>query len=206
MAAESSSKGGAIKLASVVIAALTLIFYVVFGVISYKDATAHVGSAQLPDGGSVLEPSSASPSASATPVPDAEQPSADANVQAAVVSPPTLASFDITTVLGFSGSGIQAGPDLYQIGDGSGVQVAYDWHARMSDGSGNTTASCQILGTVTGPQSVDSFRTDSCTDTNVNGFTGDKNIMFLKAPGTYTVTVTDELTGISNQHAFNVIP
>lgn len=125
-----------------------------------------------------------------------------------VVPPPALASFTVDTELGFPGAGSRVGTDLFQLASNgvSGVQVAYRWYAVMSDGSDNDTDSCQILAVVTGPQQVDSMRSSSCTEVTTNGFTGSKNVFYLKSSGTYSITVTDQTTGISAKHSFTVVP
>ena len=204
--AESSGGGGKGIFAALglLLAAAGVVATIVIGVQSHQDATSQNARSEGSSGNSS---GNSAPTSPTSPPPSTATNLSGSGATVVHVPAPVMASFTVSTTAGFPGAGSQVGPDLYQVGGGgNNAEIAYNWHAVMSDGSSNTTATCQILATVTGPESVDSYRTSDCTDTSVNGFTGAANIFYVKTPGTYTVTVTDQLTNISAQHTFTVVP
>lgn len=212
-----SSGGKAIKtktqiaIAGLVLMAIGVAVPVIGIAINHMDAVAASapnGNSNQLLGDSKLSPANPTSEPSPSLAPTVDTPSTAQPPAKVVVPPPVLASFNVDTALGFPGAGSRVGPDLFQLSSNgaSGVQVAYRWYAVMSDGSSNDTNSCQILAVVTGPQQVDSMRSSSCTEVTTNGFFSSKNVFYLKLSGTYSVTVTDQITGISAKHSFKVVP
>lgn len=100
----------------------------------------------------------------------------------------------------------KVGPNTFQIQDSRSASFGYHWAAVMSDGTTNDTDTCSILVTVSGPEAVESLRTDKCTTKRSNSFSGFKNYANVATPGTYTVTVVDQLSGASGSIEIAVVP
>lgn len=117
---------------------------------------------------------------------------------------PTLDNFRIS--LRSKDYGDQVGPGQFELSDQHGmVRVIYTWEAVMSDGTGNDSEECQILASVSGPQQVDSMRTNKCTFQRVSTIAARAdNVQDYTVPGEYTVTVKDELSGATGTTSFTV--
>ena len=103
--------------------------------------------------------------------------------------------------------GAKVGPTTFQLSDKHDrVTVAYTWVAVMSDGTTNESETCQVLTSVTGPETKPAMRTQACTFAGVNPFSSTENVQEYGLPGSYTVTVTDEITGVSGTGSFDVVP
>ncbi|UPW11993.1 hypothetical protein M1C59_25415 (plasmid) [Gordonia terrae] len=96
-------------------------------------------------------------------------------------------------------------PGLYQLsGDGRRFGIGYAWSARRSDGTEDTTNNCQITAVIAGNgTSFPAYRTDECTKDFGSPFNSD-NGQEIAVPGTYTLTITDQLSGASGVARFTV--
>ena len=97
------------------------------------------------------------------------------------------------------------GPGLYELGDDGETSVGYTWSSRMSDGTENDSKTCAMLVTVTGPENPPALRRMDCSVHRSNGFSNYGNIAYLTTPGEYTITVTDEVSGVVGVGYFTVI-
>jgi hypothetical protein len=105
-------------------------------------------------------------------------------------------------------SGTQVGPSLFQLepySDRKEVTVAFVWYGTMSDGTARTDDSCQILASISGPEPHPAVRSAACTYDSVNSFRSRTNLVSITTPGDYSVTVLDELTGVTATSSFTVV-
>lgn len=141
-------------------------------------------------------PTSHTPTSTPTPRPTPEPP------------PPTLSNLHVSiTEPRNGGYGEKVGPNRFKRDDQQDTAtVSYIWQAEMSDGTLNESTDCQIHANVSGPQWVESMTIDECSydDEGSIGFSG-VNVQNYTEPGTYTVTVTDQLTGATGTATFTVI-
>lgn len=117
---------------------------------------------------------------------------------------PTLDNFRIS--LKSKDYGDQVGPGQFQLSDQHGmVRVIYTWEAVMSDGTGNDSEGCRILVSVSGPQQLDSMRTNKCSFQRVSTIAARAdNVQDYTQPGEYTITLKDELSGATGRTSFMV--
>jgi hypothetical protein len=92
--------------------------------------------------------------------------------------------------------GRSTGPGQYTFADGNPrFGLGYSWTATDADGAAVDTDSCQIVAQVTGTETFPAIKTDECTRSAGSPFNGGINSETLTQPGTYRITVTDQLTG-----------
>lgn len=94
--------------------------------------------------------------------------------------------------------GNNVGPELYQLNRGE-TFFSTGWTGVTTDGIEVSKYGCQILVSFSGPEFVESERTNQCS---VRESWMSRKIA---AAGEYTMTVTDEVTGVSSSRTFTVI-
>jgi len=98
------------------------------------------------------------------------------------------------------------GPGLFQLQEDDRTELGYTWSSRMSDGTENDSENCAMLVTITGPESPPALRKNDCTVIGSNGFSNYGNIARVSTTGTYTITVVDEVSGVTGVGKFTVLP
>lgn len=148
----------------------------------------------------------ATPSESSEPIPTTPTPTITISTSTPTPVPDTtLETFDISLERDMWGKDI--GPNRYQLSDQHNkVYVIYGWDAVMSDGTENDSESCEIVGSVAGPQRLASYLTNECSYGGGSSI-GNPNetVLDISVPGDYTVTVKDKLTGVTGSATFQVI-
>jgi hypothetical protein len=92
--------------------------------------------------------------------------------------------------------GRSIGPDQYTFLDGNPrFGLGYSWTATDADGAAVDTQSCQIVAQVSGVETFPAIKTDECSRSAGSSYNGGINSETLTKPGSYRVTVTDQLTG-----------
>jgi hypothetical protein len=99
--------------------------------------------------------------------------------------------------------GRKVGPSAFAFDGNLDFGLGYGWHG-TAGGVEIDGESCQILMQVTGPQSFPAQRTANCSERVHSGFNGGLNSERITESGVYTVTVTDELTGVSGNATFSL--
>ncbi|OLT34566.1 hypothetical protein BJF84_17325 [Rhodococcus sp. CUA-806] len=100
-------------------------------------------------------------------------------------------------------AGEKLGPDLYAASGTGTFGLGYGWTG-TTDGAEVKTDACQITMQVTGPEDFPVQRSAQCSKQPGGPFNGGDNSEGITVFGTYTITVTDELTGTVGQKSFTV--
>lgn len=100
-------------------------------------------------------------------------------------------------------AGEKLGPDLYATSGTGTFGLGYGWTG-TTNGAEVKTDACQITMQVTGPEDFPVQRSAQCSKQPGGPFSGGDNSEGITVFGTYTITVTDELTGTVGQKAFTV--
>ena len=108
--------------------------------------------------------------------------------------------------------GSRVGTTRFQLDDwgdeGPLVQVAPAWTSYLPDGTEHREKSCDIVITVEGPESFGPWYSSWCSYNGWNGFgdaAEDGAASEISLPGSYTITLTDEKSGLSTEVEFEVI-
>lgn len=103
--------------------------------------------------------------------------------------------------------GEKDGPNRFKRDEQHGkVVVSYTWEAIMSNRTVNENLDCAIHAEVSGPQWVVAMETDECTFRDEGSISfSDDNVQEYSEPGIYTVTVTDQITGVTGTAKFTVV-
>lgn len=145
--------------------------------------------------------------------PSAEAPALEPSITETPAAPPVMQSIVVDTVVATPAVPCcRVGPGLFQLQESSrsatgySTVVGYIWSSRMSDGTENTGEDCAMLVTVTGSENPPALRRQDCTVIRSNGFSNYGNIAELTTAGTYTITVIDEVSGVTGTGTFEVLP
>lgn len=146
-------------------------------------------------------PTSSAPSTS--PSVPGSQPSAAATSSISVGK----SSFIIETKLGEPVIvGRKLGRDAYALGSAGEADITYKWTGYSSSGTKMDGTNCQMVATITGPQTFPTYRTANCSERFASSFNGHLTGLDITVPGTYTISVTDEVTGATASGSFTVSP
>lgn len=99
--------------------------------------------------------------------------------------------------------GLQVGPATFAFEPGLDFGLGYSWTA-YSNGVMVLGSSCQIRAQVSGPETFPTQRTRECSKDVGSPFSGGINSERITVPGEYTITVSDESSGISGQQSITV--
>ncbi|WP_068479749.1 hypothetical protein [Pseudoclavibacter helvolus] len=106
--------------------------------------------------------------------------------------------------------GERVGDNKFQVSENQGeVTVVYGWTAISSAGLENTSETCNITTTISGPEFQSGVLSDDCAVGGVSFFSASDRMLRITTPGDYTVTVTntDSQTGasVSSSETFTVV-
>jgi hypothetical protein len=169
------------------------------------------GSPAVPD--TTLPSTPAAPEVQPTPSIEATAPEPSVAEIPVAAPAPVMQSIVVDTVVATPAVPCcRVGPGLFQLQESSRsatgytTAVGYKWSSRMSDGTEKTGKDCAMLVTVTGPENPPALRRQDCTVRGSNGFSNYGNIAELTTAGTYTITVIDEVSGVTGVGTFEVVP
>lgn len=118
----------------------------------------------------------------------------------------TISSFEMwTDHPGGYAAGDRVGPNMYSLGNAGYASVSYGWRAIRSDGTFDESESCQIEARVSGPETLEAMRSAECTRGIGTVFTGSANHLQVHTPGSYTVTLVDQISGLEGKVQFQVV-
>lgn len=165
--------------------------------------TATSAPAQIVSSTPTQTPSPTQTDAPATPsdAPSLASPSAPVRFELVVDTPTVTAA-----------GGGRVGTHRFQLDDwgdeGPLVQVSPAWTAYSSDGSEYIEQDCDLVVKVDGPENFGPWYSAKCTKSSFwNGFgdANDSGTSEISLPGQYTLTLTDEKSGISTSLDFEVV-
>lgn len=149
-----------------------------------------------------------------TPTPTQSDAPATPSDAPSLASPSAPVRFELvvdTPTVAAAGGG-RVGTNRFQLDDwgdeGPLVQVSPAWTAFSSDGSKYTEQDCDLVVKVDGPEKFGPWYSAKCTKSSFwNGFgdANDSGTSEISLPGQYTLTLTDEKSGISTSLDFEVV-
>ena len=102
-------------------------------------------------------------------------------------------------------TGKKLGPTLYGLNDRGQADVAFNWIPVMSDPNADYEGDdCQVEVTITGPTAFPMVQSAECHGYFASSFNGSDNGIEVTAPGTYTVTAVDRISGKVGVATFDV--
>jgi hypothetical protein len=144
--------------------------------------------------------------ATTNPVENASTPAPAEAAQPVQIAPPVMNEIVVGTVVATPAVPCCiVGPGLFELGDDNSTTLGYTWSSRMSDGTENDSEGCAMLITITGPENPPSLRKNDCSVSRSNGFSNYGNIATVSTTGTYTITVVDEVSGVTGVGSFTVV-
>lgn len=102
--------------------------------------------------------------------------------------------------------GDRVGPNTFQLKNGwHAMQISYQWTSFASgiQVSGND---CAVVTKVDGPVALSGIRSASCTRGRPNQFATSDGILTGVTPGTYSIEVSETLSGVTGTVSFTVLP
>lgn len=193
-----------LSIGAVLVAVVGGVLVVVFEHAVYPQSTTSEPEATVVTTQAATEPSPAGLQVAA-PVGESSVPTASSQPSAVPVAA-TISSFEIwTDHPGGYAAGDRVGPNMYSLGNAGYASVSYGWRAIRSDGTFDESESCQIEARVTGPETLEAMRSAECTRGIGSVFTGSANHLQVHTPGSYTVTLTDQISGLEGTVQFQVV-
>ncbi|WP_280376520.1 hypothetical protein [Nocardia wallacei] len=185
------------------IAGIIAIPIAIVGIIAQCSTSSNSSSSQAGSGPSSVTGSIVSTSVTASANPSAGGPAATSKRPTASATTVAIAPIDTINIEIVALQGDKLGPLKFGFHGNLDFGVGYSWTALADDVkvSGNA---CQIKAQVTGAQTFPAIRMDECSHTVGSGFSGDKASERITVPGTYTITVTEELSGVTGSTTFTV--
>lgn len=102
-------------------------------------------------------------------------------------------------------SGKRVGENKFQLDDAGQLTMSYGWRSLDQNGSVINESKCQIVATLNGPQVLPSMLSDKCSQGIAGFFYHLDNQLDITSPGHYSVSVVDELSGVSASLEFEVV-
>lgn len=127
------------------------------------------------------------------------------NSSARATTPARPDAMAVKTDRGDNAWGYQVGPNMIQMGQ-FGADIAVAWELR-SNGVPIQGPNCQILVSITGPNAPGAKRSANCSEGNDITHVRSSHVAFnVRTAGQYTVTVTDEISGILGKQVVTILP
>jgi hypothetical protein len=173
---------------TLLVAVLALSATIVFGVLPYFHPSPSASTTTSPVAGLTEENTSAptAPSSAGT--------SGRIKVSGEAINAPTRVGLNEWDL---SRPGFSAGSTFY---------ISYAWTLYRANGKANTDDNCQMIATITGPGTLPSpYRSAECSlnPNAVSDWTSDS--FAVPGPGAYTLTVVNQLTGMSGKVVFTAV-